>query len=419
MAQFRIAATPHPNEHTPSNRRGAIDIARAGSLLVVVLGHLAMAVVDRDTDGALQGVNIIELYPRWEWLTMLAPMPLFFAASGWANTSSSTESARARVRALTGLATVVAAAWSVATLVEWLIIGEFGIIKDGARLATQPLWFLAAWVPLTVGSRHLTNAARHIRLAIPSLLVLLIATDVSRFVWNAPRWVGFPGFFAAWSVPWILGAWWRLNHLRTAFREKLAGVLIAISAALGASVLVKWFGYRAALIDAIPNKRSNTTPPTLFTAISACVQVGILMMTAQHLDLIAERRRRLIARISAVSAGVYAWHLTAFSLCGAALAAGLWTPERMTAAWWLSRPIWFAFVLSITGALLYVTQRVGTTIRRPHVTANELRFRGRVTIGATSVAVGSGLIGLYGPRTIFLVILAPTLLATGWISFRD
>ena len=53
--------------------------------------------------------------------------------------------------------------------------------------------------------------------------------------------------------------------------------------------------------------------------------------------------------------GIYAWHLTALSLCAAAIAAGLWAPHRFSTGWWLSRPVWFAAVLGLTGALVAIT----------------------------------------------------------------
>lgn len=391
-------------------------------MLIVVLGHLAMSVIDRDANGALRGINIIELYPRWEWLTMLSPMPLFFVASGWANSTSSIASARSRVRTLVGLGASVAAAWSVAALVERIISGDFGIVDDGARLATQPLWFLTAWVPFTIGAGLLTRVGRRAGLTIVALLTMLLATDLARFSGGAPRWIGFPGFFAAWSIPWILGVWWRQRHDSGEFDERRAGVAILAVSAVAAAVLVHWFGYRAALIDAVPRGRSNTTPPTLFTAVASCVQVGALMIVAQPLDRAARKWREMVARLGAVSGGVYAWHLTALALCAALLSLGVWTPERLTVAWWLSRPPWFAAVLALTAGFVGITQVVMRVAhRRPRQPLPEVSALSSVsiTIGTTSATVGAGLIGLYGPRNVFLVLITPLMLTFGWFLLRE
>jgi hypothetical protein len=48
-------------------RRPAIDVARILALVVVVAGHLMLAVVDRP-NGELRAANLLELYPGWEWL---------------------------------------------------------------------------------------------------------------------------------------------------------------------------------------------------------------------------------------------------------------------------------------------------------------------------------------------------------------
>jgi len=71
-------------------------VARVGALVLVVLGHLTLAVIDRGPDGAIRGSNLLSLHPGWVWLAMLAPMPVFFAAAGWANATADAASAAGR-----------------------------------------------------------------------------------------------------------------------------------------------------------------------------------------------------------------------------------------------------------------------------------------------------------------------------------
>jgi hypothetical protein len=86
---------------TPGRREG-IDVARILALLVVVLGHLLLAVVDRPGD-EVRGANLLALHPGWALVAAAAPMPVFFAAGGWANATAAWSSAVPRLRTLVGL----------------------------------------------------------------------------------------------------------------------------------------------------------------------------------------------------------------------------------------------------------------------------------------------------------------------------
>jgi hypothetical protein len=176
-------------------------------------------------------------------------------------------------------------------------------------------------------------------------------------------------------------------------------------------------GYDPALIDAVEGQRSNTTPPGLFTAVAALVQVGLLMMMASGLDGLAARRRRLFDQAGAVSVAVYVWHLTALALCAAVIAAGLWAPVRFSLGWWLTRPLWFAAVLGATALLVALAgrgrdrqHRETTPLGRPSTT--------RIAIGLASTTAGAGIVGLLGPRTLPSALLAASTFVTGWWCLR-
>jgi len=145
---------------TRGGRRDAIDVARFLALTLVVVGHLTMAVIDRDRHGAVRGTNLLMLYPRWSVLAIAAPMPVFFAAGGWANATTSPRRAAIRLLTLVGMAIAVVGCWSAAVLIASLLReGDPGVIGSGARLATQPLWFLAAYLPFAFWGRALSRAA--------------------------------------------------------------------------------------------------------------------------------------------------------------------------------------------------------------------------------------------------------------------
>ena len=259
---------------TGSNgHRDAIDVARVLALLLVVVGHLTLAVIDR-ADDRVRGANLLELHPGWAVAAALAPMPVFFAAAGWANARATPVSAGPRLRSFVGAAAAVVVAWSAGVVVADVVAGDPGIVADGARVATQPVWFLAAYVPLAAGGHLLsTFVARRPVAVVGGCLAALALLDLARFGFGAPDWIGWPGFFVAWGVPWLLGAWWRHRVETGPFRERWTGTVLAGGALIGAVVLVHAGGYAPALIDAVPGARSNTTPPTLYTATVGIAQV--------------------------------------------------------------------------------------------------------------------------------------------------
>jgi hypothetical protein len=338
-------------------------------------------------------------------------MPVFFAAAGWANASSTPLRAAPRLRTLVGLGAVVVLVWYVPAVVERLVTGERGVLGDGARIATQPLWFLAAYLPCAAFGARLGVVARRPVVAVGSCLVLLAVLDVARFGFDAPQWIGWFGFLPAWGVPWLLGAWWRDQRFDRQ-GERRAGVLLALSAVGVGGLLVWQGGYEPALIDAVAGRRSNTTPPTLFTAVAAVAQVGVLLVLAGALDRAGARRRAVVRAGNRVAVGVYVWHLTALALCGGVVALGLPVPERSTGWWWVTRPLWWAGVLAVTAALVAASARV----RQLLVDRGSVRERSDVVVGAGVVlaAVGAALVGLRGPSSVATAAIALAALLSGW-----
>lgn len=396
-------------------RRDAIDVARILALLVVVLGHLSLAVVDRH-GGSVRGANLLELHPGWAWVAAVAPMPVFFAAAGWANAHTSLVAAAPRLRTLVGVATVVVVAWSAGVLIARAVAGEPGVVADGARIATQPAWFLAAYVPFAAAGAALGRlaATRSPVVTIGGCLVALGALDAARFVLDAPQWIAWPGFYLAWAVPWLAGAWWRHRYAE-GFAETRVGVALAIGAAFLGAALVRWGGYAPALIDAVPGARSNTTPPTLYTAVAALAQVGVLLVAAPLLDRAGRRWHRLWRRAGEASVGVYLWHLSALALCSGVVALGLPVPERLTTTWWLTRPLWWAAVIALATGFVLATDVVRARLRRRD-RASAPPSRVAVFVGVAAAAAGAALVGLRGPRTVVLALECSALFVGAWVA---
>jgi hypothetical protein len=380
----------------------------------VVAGHLSLAVVDRGPHG-LRGANLLTLRPGWVWVAALAPMPVFFAAAGWANATADLASASGRLRSLVGLGAVVVGVWSVAALLALAVTADGGVVADGARLATQPMWFLAAYVPFTAFGRRLARlATAHVVVAVGGALGALTVIDVARFGLGAHRWIGWPAFFVAWGVPWLLGAWWRSRWERGARDERRVGAVLLLVAVVAATALVRYAHYQPALIDTDSARRSNTTPPTLYTAIVAVAQVGVQLLAAGALDRLARRFRRLWDRAGEAAVAVYAWHLTALVLCVGVVAAGLPVPRRLTGAWWATRPIWWTAVLAVAAGLVALTAAARSRLRR-FPPAAEARWP---LAGVVLAAAGAALVGVEGPRAVWSAVACGTLFATAWWSLR-
>ncbi len=396
-----------------TSRRGAIDLARVGALVLVVVGHLSLAVIDRGADGELRGDNLLSLQPHLAWLAMLAPMPVFFAAAGWANAAATPATSAPRLRTLVGVGAAVVVTWSTAAVLESVLRDEGGIVADGARLATQPLWFLAVYVPFTAAGARISRLASHPVTATACCLAALGALDVARFVGGAPDAIGWPGFVLAWGVPWLLGAAWRGRVDAGHTDERLVGARLALGGAAAAAALVLFGGYFPSLIDAVDGERSNTTPPTLFTAVASIVQVGLLMCMASRLDRWAARWRTLLDRAAEAAVGIYAWHLSALALCAALLAAGMWAPERFSPMWWLTRPLWFGLVLSMTGVFVAITSAT-----RRHRRGDRLVAPARAMAGIVLATVGASVVGRWGPRTMPGAVVGVVGFVGGWWFLR-
>jgi len=404
-------------DHETIGRRPAIDVARVLALLGVVVGHLTLAVIDRGAGGDLRGANLLAIRPGWAWIAMLSPMAVFFAAAGWANAHATLRSSAPRLRSLIGLGAIVVSVWVGLAWVA-LLAGGGGVVADGARIATQPLWFLAAYVPLVAGAPFIARFARRPVVSISACLSILLVLDLARFSLGAPNWVGWPGFAAAWTVPWIIGTSWRARTENGGINEHRVGLALLLVAGLGAHLLVRFGGYSPALIDAIPGARSNTTPPTIYTAVAGMSQVGLLMVVAGVLDQVGRRWRRLLSRAGEVAVGVYVLHLSALALCAAVIALGCPVPSRLSAGWWISRPLWYAAVLAMTALLVWIAAVVRSSLVR--------RFPPRIDrptpladlwFGAALATIGGAVVGLKGPRNPVTAAVCVLAFVGSWWSF--
>jgi peptidoglycan/LPS O-acetylase OafA/YrhL len=73
---------------TPADRNRYVDLLRAVSITVVVIGHWLIVAVQYD-EGSLSASDLLVIDPGLQWLTWLFQvMPIFFIVGGYSNAAS-------------------------------------------------------------------------------------------------------------------------------------------------------------------------------------------------------------------------------------------------------------------------------------------------------------------------------------------
>ena len=151
------ALPPVPPVPAVGGRRDlALDVVRAWSLLVVVLGHFLMLIVLWSDDGVPATGNTLTSGDPWPFVTwLLQVMPLFFIAGGAVNWSSNerfpgtySQWLWQRVARLMRPTVVYLAALAVLFTVVTLLVRR-EVTDPYLQGVTGPLWFLAVYIPVT------------------------------------------------------------------------------------------------------------------------------------------------------------------------------------------------------------------------------------------------------------------------------
>lgn len=355
---------------TPPARDRVVDLLRAGSLLVVVLGHVLMVIVrwqgDRPHfDNLLAEVPLLDLAT---WL--LQVMPVFFAAGAIANRISyGSATARGepwrvwvwhRVRRLVRPVVYYLAAWAVIVVV----LGE--LIPDAAttlaRLSTQLLWFLGAYFLVIATTQWQIRLARHGFAPVIGLLALVAATDLLRF--HVLGGLGVVNFFTVWFMAATLGLVMRDQLGSHPGRIKLAVVAIGALALNVVLVSVPALPYPRSMVGMPGEKISNMAPPTIVLALHAVSLVCVVGLLWAALTRLCARPRvwRLVVAAGAMAMTVYLWHLTA--LLGVVEAEHLLGIDRGGVA---ELGFWLLTVVHLTVALAAIALLVSLVVPFEHL----------------------------------------------------
>ena len=387
---------------TPESRERSADMWRALAICLVVFGHwFVVAVTYRG--GQLSGYNALDVLTWVDPVTWLFQvMPIFFLVGGYAG-GASIASHRVRggdsigwvlrrtdrlLRPATALFLVLplASAVAVAAGVNRQVLGH------AAWLATIPLWFLLAYLTLVVFTPWLHALHRRAGLAVPVVLVILVAVaDLLRRGLHVPV-VGQSTYLFAWLALYQLGFCWRDGLLRLGRGQALAVAAGGLAALIGLTVAGPYplgmVGY-------------NTTPPTLALMALAATQVGLVLALQPAANRWLRRARPWTAVVAgnAVILTVFLWHMTAAAIAAVVLfpTGVMAQPPIHSAAWLLWRVPWIVSCGLVLVVLVAVFGRI--ELRRPAPPSVQRGWWGDGTtvLGLAAVLAGLLIVAVSGP----------------------
>lgn len=346
-------------------RRGRdtfVDLVRAVSILIVVLGHWAMAAIQPHPTTGITIGNVLHYSPALHPLTWLGQvMPLFFFAAGFTNGLALLHRNRSvrsflagRVERVTRPALVLVAVWLVLC---WLLL-TLGVDEYQVRSAGQNsgmvLWFLAVYLVLAL----LAPAQMALHRRAPWLLVATLpplAAVLDQTQGTSLAGWGFLNYLVVFAFAQELGFLYAEGRLT---RAPAWVWPVTAAAAVGALTALTTLGpYPVSMIGLPGQEMSNMLPPSVCVIAVGVLQVSLALWARPMLSRWLERPKAwlAVAMVNRSVMTIFLWHLTAFvAATGIFLAVGMPLPEPGTAVWWLHKLAWIA----VAGALTVVLVRL-------------------------------------------------------------
>jgi peptidoglycan/LPS O-acetylase OafA/YrhL len=400
-----LTAAPPRSTSAPTRRDAAVDVARAWCLTVVVALHALMVGVSV-TAGTPVLQNALEHWPGFGAVTWFVQvMPLFFLLGGFSGIQQ-WERARGRgvrygehlagrLRRLLvpALAALLAAVMVLAAL-RVAGVGEELVAAAGFRLS-QPLWFLAVYVLCTVALPALVAAHRRRPVGtIGALAAAVVAVDAVRSATGVDA-VGLANLAFVWLLVQQLG--FVLASPRAAAWRPRRAALLAVAAFGTLALLCLTGAYSADLY-------ANLNPPTGALVLLGVGQLALFSLARPWLARVASVRivGRYVSALNRRAMTVYSWHMLVLVLSAGALLllGGESLPAPLSEQWWLTRPLWLAWVAV---AVALVAMAVGRWEAGP---AEGWRIAGRGRALASAVAGAGGVV---------LILVQGSTLA-GWVG---
>lgn len=360
---------------TAPNRDRFIDAVRAGSLLIVVLGHWLMATVVVQDDH-ITGANALTSIPALQLATwLLQVMPLFFVAGGFSNITvwrslrrrgaGYSEYLQGRLVRLLRPTLVFVVFWHLALPAA----SALGMSQDRVdvigQLLGQPLWFLGVYVAMTALAPAMAVWHTHSpRIALAMLVIGAVVMDWFRLGAGMES-VGYVNLAFVWLFAQQLGFAYADGSFTRLTRRTLWVTIIGVFATL--AVLTSWGPYPVSMVG-LPGETSNMTPPTICLSMLAVAQVAIMMLIRGKVSGWLERPApwAAVVRFASMAMTVYLWHLSVLVIAFFALfGLGIDPPAAGSGLWWVTRPFWlFALALVLWGvAIVLAPLERGRTTR--------------------------------------------------------
>ena len=414
------------DEMTPEKRDRYADFLRAGSILVVVLGHWLVTYLTVE-DGQLRGEVLLQVVPETQWATWVVQvMPVFFFVGGMAN-AMGWESAQKKGQSYINWLRTRARRllWPIVPLILFWIPLVFILdwLDSPANLLTLvnhtvliPLWFLAAYMLVVMISPVTYWLHRRFGLAaLAGFVVMAVICDMAHR--NGVPVLGWFNYLWVWGAIHQAGFFWYDGRIP---RVPWKGIALAIVGYGLLVVLTQVLDYPLAMVgtgEPAPEPgQTNNTPPSIALLCLGLAQIGLIAACRGPIDRLL---RKAVVWASVVLVGsrimtVYIWHMTAMvAVAAAAYPTGLWpAPEGVTAVWWLTRIPW---LVVLTMALLILVFAFGRFERPREGRATTLQgwpgklkaFAGLVlTVAGLGILITGGLYDGSGPLGVPVIPMA-------------
>ena len=362
-------------ETTPASRERYVDLLRALAITAVVLGHWLISVIGHAADGRLTGHSALSDL-RWAhpltWLVQV--LPVFFLVGGYANAASLEAHRRRGGDAVEWLldrsgrlvppTTVLFVVLASGALLARLPGADPAQVRTVVWFASIPLWFLSAYLVAVVLTPVMYRLHRRFGLAVPVVLVGLVALgDLARL--RGASGLGDGNFLFGWLAIHQIGFVWRDGRL-PAHRRVWVPLLVG---GLAAAVLLTGPGpYPVSMIDVPGERLHNMSPPTVALLAVATAQLGLILALRDRAERWLHRPGpwRAVVAVNAVVLTIFLWHTSAVVLLAGALDALhlLPTPPVNSLAWWLWRVPWLIMLIIVLAGLVAIFGRFETRDNR-------------------------------------------------------
>lgn len=370
---------------TPPERNRYIDFLRAASICGVILGHW-LEVSLYTENGTVVFDTALVLSPGARWLTWLFQvMPIFFLAGGyvdglgWQSAQRREEGYASwlarRLRRLIVPVLPLLAAWTLigATLTGFNGLGGLQFYSPASMLeitsqyALLPAWLLAFYIllvllaPLSFRAWQRYKFASFWALGAAAALVDLLTLGAG---W---RFLGGLNYIFVWLAVHQLGFAWQSGRIGGPRRA-----LFWAGGGLAALVALVVLGpYPVSMVSVRGEEISNSLPPSLPFLALGVAQCGLLLAVERPARRLLERGALWTSTvlINGILMTIFLWHHTVLLLVSNLV---LYTGVGLsfvpgTAAWWLTRPLWFAvLVVALVPFVAVFTrfERMGMALNR-------------------------------------------------------